>query len=53
MTSILIAILIQAPYKPQPARLPESKIIVERFMLKGDETESVDPLCKELGEIYF
>ena len=38
MTSILFAILIQAPYKPEPVKLPESHIIIERFMLKGEET---------------
>lgn len=35
--NILFAILIQAPYKPQPVKLPESNIVIERFMLKGDE----------------
>lgn len=53
MTSILLAILIQAPYNPEPVKLPESHIIIERFMLKGEETKSLDPDRKELGEIYF
>lgn len=53
MTSILIAILIQAPYKPEPVKLPESHIAIERFMLKGEEPKYLNLGCKELGEIYF
>ena len=48
MTSILFAILIQAPHKPEPVKLPETNIIIERFMLKGEETKSLDPGCKKL-----
>ena len=47
MTSILLAILMQAPYKPEPVKLPESHIIIERFMLKGEETKSLDQERKE------
>lgn len=53
MTSILLAILIQVPYKPEPVKLPESHITIERFMLKGEETKIEDVDRKELGEIYF
>lgn len=53
MTSILFAILIQTPYKPEPVKLPETHIIVERFMLKGEETKSLDADCKKLGKIRF
>ena len=48
MTSILLAILMQAPYKPEPVKLPESHIIIERFMIKGEETKSLDPDSKLL-----
>lgn len=53
MTSILFAILIQAPYKPEPVKFPETHIIIERFMLKGEETKSLDPDYKKLGKIHF
>ena len=53
MTSMLLAILMQAPYKPEPVKLPESHIIIERFMRKGEEIQVLDLDRKELGEIYF
>ena len=53
MTSILFAILIQAQYKPEPVKLPKTNIIIECFMLKGEETKFLDSDCKKLGKIYF
>lgn len=53
MTSILFAILIQAPYKPEPVKLPKTNIIIERFMLKGEETKSLDSDREKLGKIHF
>lgn len=53
MTSILFAILIQAPYKPEPVKLPETHIVIERFILKGEEIKSLDPDHKKLGKIHF
>ena len=53
MSLILAAIIFQAPYKPELPKLPESTIVVERFMLKGDELEIADPDRQELKEVYF
>lgn len=37
--NILFAILIQAPFAPEPKPVPVSNIIIERFMLKGEEPD--------------
>lgn len=48
--NILFAILIQAPIVPEPTRYPESNIVIERFMLKGEEP---DMSSIENTNLYF
>lgn len=51
--NIILAILVQAPIVPEPVRLPESNIVIERFMLKGDEPDMSSVKKTENVNLYF